>query len=159
MERAQTFFLSICAVSILIACSNAITEHTKFGKVMSFSGGLLLLLVVLSPIVSLDQHELKRIVSSTIFEVPNIEEDFVSETQSQIDEIIMAECREYILDKAGMLGMSVDAVVRMDHVNGVSIPIKVRISGSYSPDQKEALSRILENDFDIPFSDQEWIAE
>ena len=159
MERIQTFFLSVCAASMLVAWAHTITEHTKFRRIVSFSGGLLLLLIVLSPIVRLDQRELKRIISLAIYEVSDTNEDFAAQERSQVDQIIMAECREYILDKAEVLGMSVDAIVSLDHTEVVSIPARVRIFGSYSPEQKKALSLILENDLDIPFSDQEWVVE
>ena len=159
MEKIQVFFISVCAASMLVAWANTMTEHTKFKRIVSFSGGLLLLLVVLSPIVRLKQHELKRIASSVIYEVSDTTGEFITEDRSRVDQIIMAECREYILDKAEMLGMRVDAVVHLDHSEVVSVPAGVRISGSYSPEQKEALSLILENELDIPFSDQEWISK
>ena len=138
MEKVQTFILSVCVASMLVVWAYTITAHTKFRRIVSFAGGLLLLLIVLSPIVRLDQHELKRMISSVIYEVSETNEVFTAEGGSQIDQIIMAECREYILDKAEMLGMSVDAVVSLDHTEVVPIPARVRIIGSYSPEQKEA---------------------
>ena len=159
MERIQTFFLSVCAASMLVAWAHTITEHTKFRRIVSFSGGLLLLLIVLSPIVRTDQRNLKRMISSAVYDVSDPKEGFAVEDRSQVDQIIMEECREYILDKAEMLGMSVDAIVSLDHTEVVSIPARVRIFGSYSSEQKDALSFILENDLDIPFSNQEWVVE
>lgn len=159
MEKIQTFFLSVCAASMLVSWAYTITEHTKLRKIVSFSGGLLLLLIVLSPIVRLDQRDLKRMISSAVYDLSDSKEGFAAEDRSQVDQIIMEECREYILDKAEMLGMRVDAVVSLDHTEVVSIPARVRIFGSYSSEQKNALSFILENDLDIPFSNQEWVVE
>ncbi len=152
----RTYLFSVCAAAVLTVLVPVLISHNRIRKTAEFAGGLLLLIVVLSPIVQLDLSEFRHVLSSYMldtsvsFSVQNsAENDFVAERISQ-------QCEEYILDKAEALGMSVEAKVYLGGDTPYLLPVRVSVRGWYSPWQKEQLSAAIVQDLGIPADQQEW---
>ena len=155
----QEYFLSICAAAAMVALFSAITKHTKQQRIVAFSGGLFILLVILTPIVRLDQQSLQRRIASVLPEDIDTHIESNDKYRTDSDQIISDRCSEYILDKADQLGMHVKVEIRLDHSGVVTVPVGVRISGSYTEKQKEELSLILKNEMGVQYENQEWSIE
>ena len=155
----QDYFLSICAAAAMFALVSSLTKHTKQQRIVVFAGGLFILLVVLTPIVRLDQETLQRKIESVLPENIDTHIELNNTYRTDIDQIISERCTEYILDKADRLGMHVKAEFRLDHSGVVTVPVAVRISGSYTEMQKQELSMILKNEMGIQYENQEWSIE
>ena len=157
IDSLRNYLLSLCGCSILISLFRTLMPGGKFKRVMELAGGLLLLIVVLSPVVHLDEFHFQEKISQFLSVSDAMELEYASDNREAMDRIISENCTEYILDKAESLGMAVDVKIQMDEDAAVSYPIGVTIYGAYNSDQKSQMSVILEQDLGIPPSEQEWI--
>lgn len=152
----RTYLLSVCAAAVFTVLAPMLISQNRIRKTAEFAGGLLLLIVVVSPVVQLDLSDFRQVLSSYMldptvsFSVQNsADDDFVAER-------ITRQCEEYILDKADALGMNVETNVYLNGNTPYPLPVKVVICGRYSPWQKEQLSLVLAQDLGIPEDQQEW---
>ncbi len=152
----RTYLYSVCAAAVLIVLVPMLISQKRIRKTAEFAGGLLLLIVVVSPVVQLDLSEFRQILSSYMldssvsFSAQNsVDGNFVAESISH-------QCEEYILDKAKVLGMNVEVRVFLNGDTLYPLPVKVIVCGRYSLWQKEQLSAALAQDLGIPEDQQEW---
>ncbi len=114
------------------------------------------MLVVVSPIVRLDPADFRQAVSDYLLD-PSVSFSAQNETGDNLTAArISQQCEEYILDKAAALGMQIETKVILNEDTFYPLPVKVMISGQYSPWQKEQLTVIIAQDLGIPEEQQEW---
>lgn len=157
MDGLKNYLVAVCAASVLAAFLHTIVPGEKFKRILEFAGGVLLLLVVVSPVVHLEEREIGALFSQYISDSKQLAVNYHTDSREQMDQIITDRCTEYILDKAEMLGMAVSVTVRLDDQAAVSYPIGVTVDGEYTEMQKVQMSKILEQDIGISISEQEWI--
>ena len=70
--------------------------------------------------------------------------------------VIKSACEAYILDKGSLeeSGILLDLDISPEPPH---VPVSARIRGSFSPEEKETLQRILTEDFSIPKEAQTWM--
>lgn len=150
----QSYLITVCAAAILAVLIPALITQNMIRKTAEFAGGMLLLIIVLAPIVTLDLSEFRQVLTSYMQTSPLSSKDLSN--QDFVAERIRSQCEEYILDKADTFGMTVEAKVRLNDNPTYPLPIGVSVSGRYSPWQKEQLSSVITQDLGIPEDQQEW---
>lgn len=157
MEEIGKYLLSVSACAVLVSFVQNIIMSKPVQKYAGLAGGLLLLVVVVSPLVRLDD--------STLTEISNHYETYcqvdTSEQQEQnrqvLESIISERCETYIWDKANQMGVSIDVDVFLCDEGYYPYPDAVRMIYSGSMQQKEVLSAWIEQELGIPLSHQEWL--
>ena len=77
-----------------------------------------------------------------------------------LEELIEQETRSYILDKAEELGMTCQVAVTCElQDEGIPFPKFVTVSGSFTQEQADALSQIIEADLAVPVQNQTYKGE
>ncbi len=149
-ELVKTYLLSVAAAAILIAVVQSLLPKGTMQKIAAFSGGLLVILSVLSPFLKLEYADMTRAVNKIATE----RETFEASYQNQWSAIIKDRCETYILDKAKALGLTLDVEVELGERDGYPYPSAVTLKGAFS----QALSDDIAENLDIPPEKQEWIA-
>ena len=155
-DSFRTYLFSICAAAVLSVLVPMLISKNMIRKTTEFACGLLLLVVVVSPVVQLDLTDFRQIISSYMLDPSTTFAEQNAAEGNFTAERISLQCEEYILDKAEAIGMNIQVEVHMNEDMLYPLPVRVMISGRYSPWQKEKLSFILEQDLGVPENQQEW---
>ena len=159
MQAMRDYLMCVCIGSILLSLLQTLLPEGKYQKVLDFSGSIMLLLIVISPVVNLDASEILGTVSEYLNQDYKVDLEIVSNNQERIEQVIIDSCATYILDKAEMIGADITVVVRLDVKDNVPYPTGVELSGAYNDQQKQILSNILEQELGIPKEEQKWRME
>ena len=149
MDFMRSWIISITVSAMIIALAEGLMPAGTVKKVGKLTGGLVLMLGILQPIVRMDYEEL--------FLVANGLESITVESQVQLQEdnnamlksIIEEEVAAYVLDKAQNLGCTIRVSVTCA-VEGTELyPAKVQIRGKLTPQQQGELAKVLQADLGI----------
>ena len=151
MEWIRNWVIGVVCAAMLIAVADSITPAGTVKKLGKFTGGMVLLLAVISPFLGLDYEALSIALTenrSGRFESPGQKADELS--AQMMKTIIVEQAGAYILDKATDLGAvcSVEVTCGMSE-NHVPYPAAVTVTGNLTESQRERLSRIMEADLAI----------
>ena len=159
MELLRTWVLGITAASLVIAVAQALMPEGTVKKVGKLTGGLILVLVLLQPLAKLDYRDLyDRAASLPAGALTR--ETLTERTTLPLEEGIEEELAAYIAEKGAALGCPCTA--RVDCTpdeTGVPIPVRVTVTGTFTPDRQEALRTLIAQDLGIGPEDQQYISE
>ena len=159
MELLRTWVLGITAAALVIAVAEALMPDGTVKKVGKLTGGLILVLVLLQPLAKLDYQDLYDRVAS--LPAGSLTRETLSEQVSlPLEEGIEEELAAYIAEKGAALGCLCTA--RVDCApdeTGVPIPVRVTVTGTFTPAQKEALRTLIAQDLGVGPEDQQYISE
>ena len=153
MDTIRGYLLSVTAACLISVLAGALVRQKTVKKVVRFSSGLLILLVVVLPLLSLDMDDIADVFRS--FRLEYNRTDGEQEWHAQLSRHIKQMSEAYIEDKAGELGASVRAEVTLND-DEYPQPVRVRISGILSRTQHEALAAYIRTAFGIAEEEQEW---
>ena len=142
MEAVRAWLTSVVLVSVLLSAAQSLIPPGTVRKAAGFTGGLILLLVLLRPVLGADLEHVEE------------RQEELADTQAEAMASIIAEQTEaYILDKAGELGLEVTVRVETrTEGNGIPVPWSAELTGSWS----QALASALETELGIPAERQVW---
>ena len=130
MTFLRSWLLSVTACAVLVSIAQQLTDGGAMKKIVRFVGGMVLMLAMLRPLLSLN-----------------------AEQNSALGDSIAARTQAYIEDKASSLGLSVRAEVQTALRDGVPFPDSVTLYGENSA----ALSAYIVQELGIAEENQLWI--
>ena len=155
MEGLRQYALSLLCTSLICAIGCAAMPE-GYRKAARFLCGLLMALILLSPLTDLDVDGLLRQL------VPKQAEAraYIRQGEAMALEVasgcIEQQIRAYILDKATALGAQIQVTVAVKQVLP-PVPETVTIHGSVTPEIIRQLSESIERELGIAKEDQRWI--
>ena len=144
MTFLRSWLLSVTACAVLVSIVQQLTDGGTMKKIVRFVGGMVLMLAMLRPLLSLT------------FDLPEVEalkETLNAEQDSALGDSIAAQTQAYIEDKASSLGLSVRAEVQTALRDGVPFPDSVTLYGENSA----ALGAYIVQELGIAEENQLWI--
>lgn len=153
MEAVRAWLTSVVLVSVLLSAAQSLIPPGTLRKAAGFTGGLILLLVLLQPVLGADLDRLEVDLSAYQAAVEARQAE-LTEAQTEAMAAIIAERTEaYIWDKAGELGVEVTARVETrTGEDGVPVPWSAELTGARS----QELAAYLETELGIPAERQVW---
>ncbi len=155
MDSIRGYLLSVVAACLLYAVCNALLRGEALRRVMRLAGGVLVLLVVLTPLVSLRFDGIKSFLrdfeETTEFDI----EASQRASKEAINERVRAAAEAYIEEKALAWGITVQAKVRLSD-DEYPVPSFVTLIGNLSVNQASELSELITKQLGIPAECQEW---
>ncbi len=157
MSALRDWLLGVTAAALAVALAQALTPEGTVKKVGRLVGGMVLLLAVARPLLSLEPGALS--VTAAAWDL-SAGEMAVKSGEEAMKSLIEEKTSAYIVDKGGALGLvcTVDTVAEADG-NGWPIPWAVTVRGNWTQSQRQALSRILTEELDIPVERQSFQKE
>ena len=147
------YLLSVAASAMLLSLSQAMVPKGAVRRIAGFVGGLLVILAVLSPIVSIDPDELSQYISAFSIDT---ETGAIIDDREILSGIIKDRCESYILDKAKELGATLEVSVDLCEDAHYPYPVSVVLTGQVTPEQKMRLTEEISLDMGISPQQQEW---
>ena len=149
----REWLTSIVVVTLLLSVAQTLVPERSIRRVASFVGGLILLAVLMRPVLGTDLERLQLDLGGYEQELKNAREELASSRETELTERIEERTAAYISDKADALGLKV--AVRVEATtgpDGVSLPEKVELTGPYSRELADFMTREL----GIPAERQVW---
>ncbi len=154
MGFMRTWILGVTVVAMVLAVLEAMTPDGQVKKISRLTGGLLLMLTMIQPILQLDYADLCLSAHATVDGIPDQREEELCKS------IIEEELRAYVLDKAECLGLScrVELHCLWDETGGVSVE-RAHLWGDFDAETRRALGNMLTEDLGIPPAQQQFDTE
>ncbi len=150
MDFLNRWLTGITAVSILLALADHLMPKGSVKRIGKFAGGLLLILVIINPVLSVDTKLLAGTLATYRFELENSNSS-IEVTNDRLKKIIIEDrTGAYIRDRAAQLGIDCSVAVKC-HVNKLDqlYPKSVVVYGEMTQEQQEELARIIEAEIAI----------
>ena len=149
----RSWLFGLTALSALLALAEGLVTQEGIRRVLRLTGGVLMILVLLRPVVRMNLENLHFSLDALRQEAETLEEEYTRQQAEQLSAGIEEELASYIWDKAQALGLNCQVSVTVETgADGVPAPRSVDITGEYS----EALSEIIEKDLGVPREQQNW---
>lgn len=155
MDGIRSYLISVVAVSMISVLASVLVKSSPLQKVVRLVGGLLILLVAVTPLLRLDMkalgEKIEEFCGSENFDIAKVE----LQSQNQLALYIKQTTEAYIENKANELGAAIQAEVTL--TNGeYPMPHGVTIIGTLNVEQIKALSAYLTDALNIAEENQEW---
>lgn len=155
-EGIRGYLLSVSAAAVLLALVQTVLPQNAVKRVAAFSGGLLLMLAVLSPLVKISADELEQMLGQLRPDTEVVQQQAETAVRESMAVLIKQKCETYILDKAQQLGLTLRVEVSLSEEGVYPVPERVALIGYASSAQQQTLGNIISNDLGIPHHRQEW---
>ena len=148
----RQWLLEITAAAMLIALAEALLPVGTMRRIGKLTGGLLIIIVVLQPVISMDYSGLSESFSRWRKDLGTYQAQPETTNFHVMKTIIESKSAAYIQDKAEGLGILCQAEVTCDSENTQSYPYpaSVVIRGELSSGQIQQLQELIEAEMAIP---------
>lgn len=158
MSFLKDWILGMVAAALALALAQALTPEGTVKQIGKIVGGMVLALAVLKPVLSLDPESLPQWEGLPA----GVTEAQMEQTEEEVLKTLIAQkTGAYIVDKGQSLGCQVTeaAVTAAVDASGWPVPHSVRITGRWTEEGRQALSRAVEEDLAIPGERQSYQEE
>ena len=153
MGALREWLTSVVVVSVLLAVVQTLIPEGTVRKIGAFTGGLILLVTLLQPLLGVDFEDLEPRLEQSRETVEQRQQELEQAGERELAKLIERQTAAYIWDKADALGLDLSAEVRVERgPDGIPLPVSATLTGTYS----EALSAYLERELGIPRERQVW---
>ena len=155
IDAVREWILSIVMVTMLLSVGQAMVPEGQIRKIFSFSGGLVLVIVLLHPVLGLE--------GSVLIEPLEVYERQIFKQKEELEQLVRAEqetiieenLTAYISDKAEALEEGGAVRIRAETAEDGTVTLSAELVGQPS----EPLTEYLEQELGIPRERQVWIHE
>ena len=153
MAALREWLTGIVVVTLLLSAAQTLVPDGAVKRATSFTGGLILLLVVLQPVVKTDLARLKLDFFDYEAAVEQARMELESTSKKELASLIEHRTATYISDKAKAWGQSLDVSVKTEeNEEGIPIPALVELEGTPLPE----LTQWMEQELGLGAERQVW---
>lgn len=153
MAAVRGWLEAVVLVSMLLTVAETLVPEGNIRKIAGFTGGVILMLTLLQPILRTDIGRLRLDFDSYSDAIEERQAELETEENKTLSGLIAEKSEAYISDKAAELGMEVRVTVRTElGEDGVPYPAEAEVTGP----QSEALAAYIEDELGIPQERQVW---
>ena len=156
LDIIRQWLLGITCAALVAALVESLTPPGAVRKVGRLTGGLVLLIAMLHPLMALDQDALTRALTEYRLELSTYSDELEEENRSLMKGIIEERSNAYIQDKAEEMGIQCQISVEVGEEGDWPVPESVTVFGSLSEEQQAELTQAIEVDFAIPAERQSY---
>lgn len=152
MDAVRMWLLGVTVTSFLLSLAETLVTQEGVRRVLRLSGGMLLILVMVRPLLGLVGEVPAFSFSQYAEEAAALEENFEQRQEETLSALIAEETAAYISDKAEEMGISCGVTVAVGVEDGVPLPKAVEMTIPYHA----GLSQWLERELKIGEEKQVW---
>lgn len=152
MEWFRSWLLSVMSAALILALIYALVPKGTIRTIAQFTGGLILVLVTLQPLLQLDPGSWKLQYREYETQIDEQIDTYRKDYQEELRTIIEEETAAYISGKGLELGIQCRPVVTTKLRDDIPYPAEVTLDTEWN----EALSRYITQELDIPAENQHW---
>ena len=155
IDAVREWIRSIVMVTMLLSVGQAMVPEGQIRKIFSFSGGLVLVIVLLHPVLGLEGSVLIEPLEVYERQIFKQKEDLEQMVRAEQETIIEENLTAYISDKAEALEEGGSVRIRAETAEDGTVTLSAELVGQPS----EPLTEYLEQELGIPRERQVWIHE
>ena len=152
MSVFRTWLFGIVAAAMVLSILYALIPKGALLTIAKCTGGLVMLLVVLRPLLALDMDSLRWQYEAWEGTIQQQTEAYTDANRQEMAAIIQQETAAYISEKAAELGLTCSPEVTCQLQDGVPFPVEVTMDIP----KNAALLRIIAADLGIDEAHQRW---
>ena len=152
MEWFRSWLLSVMSAALILAMIYTLVPKGTIRTIAQFTGGLVLILVILQPLLQLDPGSWKLQYREYETQIDEQIDTYRKDYQEELRTIIEEETAAYISGKGLELGIQCRPVVTTKLRDDIPYPAEVTLDTEWD----EALSRYITQELDIPAENQHW---
>ena len=155
MTAIKTYLLRLILCGFLVTLCGAVLRGRKGSRALALCGGCLMALTALKPLVQVDLSRLPDLVTGLTREERQAAAR--EKNVALLKSLVESQTEDWIEAKARELGMELQAEVSAEEAEAdCFVPAAVRLTGTWTEQQREALSAILAAELAIPPERQRW---
>ena len=156
-ELLREWIMGLCAASVITACAQSIVPGGAVKKVLRLICGIVLTMVLISPLTGPNQADYAFSLASYRDRVAALTEE-LSETEKRLDRMYIEErCAAYILDEAHALGLEGRVEVSAKWRDDCWVPWELWLSMTGPEEQRLRLTAQITAELGIAAERQHWI--
>ena len=155
IDAVREWIRSIVMVTMLLSVGQAMVPEGQIRKIFSFSGGLVLVIVLLHPVLGLEGSVLIEPLEVYERQIFKQKEELEQMVRAEQETIIEENLTAYISDKAEALEEGGSVRIRAETAEDGTVILSAELVGEPS----ESLAEYLEQELGIPRERQVWIHE
>lgn len=155
MGGIRSYFTAVVAVCMIAVLVHALAKHGTIQRMVRLIVGMLIVLVVLKPLGGIDLDALSKELLGLSGQLPAYNEPEEAYQQA-LRKNIKENTQQYIQNFAETLGAYVQAEVTLSEEE-YPVPAAVRIVGSLTQTQFQALYAYVTESLGIAQENQEWV--
>ena len=155
IDAVREWIRSIVMVTMLLSVGQAMVPEGQIRKIFSFSGGLVLVIVLLHPVLGLEGSVLIEPLEVYERQIFKQKEELEQMVRAEQETIIEENLTAYISDKAEALEEGGSVRIRAETAEDGTVTLSAELVGQPS----EPLTEYLEQELGIPRERQGWIHE
>lgn len=156
LDVIRQWLVGITCAALIIAAAEGLTPKGAIRKIGRLTGGLVLLIAVLHPLLALDQDSLTQALADYRLELGDYGDELELENRQAMKAIIEERSGAYIQDKAERLGIDCQVSVEAGEEGEWPVPEAVTVFGALTEEEQAELTREIETDFAIPAERQHY---
>ena len=152
MNILRTWLVGVIGVSVALSVSYALLPKGKFRTIARCTGGLLLLIALIKPLIQTDWTGILHSYDDWAQRIETQTEDYQNTQEEELRTLIAEKTAAYIEEKAASLGVVCHAQIECTEREGVPFPAQVVMDIPYHGE----LSKLISDELDISAVDQHW---
>ncbi len=153
VDMLRSWLTSVILVTMLLSLVQVLLPKGSVQKIASFTGGLLLLLALLRPLLGADISDLLPDLQQVQAEIEQRQEELQQVETGYWEQSIAEKTEAYIWDKAAQIGWEGTVQVEVEcSSEGLPVPSRAELSGPYCRELEQELAQEL----GIPVERQVW---
>lgn len=150
-EAVKNWILAILAAALVLGLLEAMAPKGPVQGVARLAAGLVLFLVVVSPLAAGLPDWLGRAFEEELASVAVFSDDLEETNESYLETIMSQRAAEYIVTQAEEMGLSLTASVTCEWTEeGLPVPAGAVLRGAVPEQTREALSQVIQAELGIP---------
>lgn len=150
LDVIRQWLLGISCAALVIAMAESLTPSGTIRKIGRLTGGLVLLIAMLGPMLSLDEGALTQALAEYRLSLEDCGQELEQEDRALMKGIIEERSSAYIQDKAERMGLDCRIAVEAGEEGDWPVPEYVTVFGTLTAEEQAELTREIETDFAIP---------
>ena len=144
MTAVREWLTAVVTVTLLLSVVQTLVPEGSLRKIAGFTGGLLLLAVLLRPVTEIDLSGLDSEMEDWARTIGERQEELSAEQEEALASGIAERTASYISDKAEELGLEVKVRVETETGgDGVPVPVLAEIDGPWSGELSSYMAETL----------------
>ena len=149
-EAVRNWILSILAAALLLSILEAASPKGPVRSVVRLAAGLVLFLVVVSPLAAGLPDWITGGLSEELASVTAFSEDLEETNESYLETIMSQRASEYIVTQAEEMGLSLTASVTCAWTEeGLPVPTEAVLRGDVPEQARETLTSVIQEQLGI----------
>lgn len=159
MGGVRAWLLAVLAAALLSALAGGLMPPGPVKGVGRLTCGLVLLWVVLSPVAQFDGTAGRAWLEDYLAGLEQREDELREQVGQGQKALIERDYAAYIVDKAAEWGLTCRARVECRAEEGLYLPEKTMVAGTFSDLEQSRLTRMIQEDLGVPLERQSYYGE